>query len=85
MELGLIFAMVGGIVIAAAIVMVVVGLAGAADNITAIGDNLGELLTKVSDWWNDLSATVTEHWEEIVDFFEEIVAFFENFGGMLGL
>lgn len=85
MELGFLFAMVGGVVIAVAIVAVVVGLSGATGNITAIAENIGELCAKVTDWWNELSATVTEHWEDIVEFFENVVEFFENFGGMLGL
>ncbi len=74
--LGLIVALFFGILIAIAIVWVIVGLAGATGDITAIAVHFESLCTKVASWWNGIYVAIMDSWESIVDFFESIASFF---------
>jgi hypothetical protein len=75
MELGVILGAIGGIVVAVALVAVLIMLAGAGGNITAIAENFSELCTKISDWWNGVCVWFVESGEAIVEFFEGISSF----------
>ena len=72
MELGVILGVIGGIVVAIALVSVLIMLSGAGGNITAIAENFAELCSKISDWWNGVCAWFIEAGDTIIEFFESI-------------
>lgn len=69
MQIGVIVGLlIGGLLIAGVILVSLFGLAGIADNVTAIFDNITEITAGLTTWFVETGETIIEFFSELFSF-----------------